>query len=60
MERIPEQLRQRLIQAGYDSIDVFPNNPESSRWNIVMTRCSFSDLELNIVTMLQPHQVFLY
>jgi hypothetical protein len=49
MERIPEQLHQRLIQAGYDSVEALPNEKSDARWNNVMTRCGFNDPELNKV-----------
>jgi hypothetical protein len=43
MERIPEELRLRLIQAGYDSVDTLPNEKSDSRWMNVRTICGFSD-----------------
>ena len=49
MDRIPEALRERLIQAGYDSVESLPNEKNDLRWNNVMTQCAFSDPELNKV-----------
>ena len=49
MDNIPEQLRQRLIQADYDRVSRLPNEKNDPRWNHVMTRCGFSDPELNKV-----------
>lgn len=49
MERIPEQLRQRLVQVGYDRIERLPNNAESSRWNDVRVDCGLSRPELKEV-----------
>lgn len=49
MERIPEQLRRILIQAGYNRIEHLPNNPDSTRWNDVRNDCHFSRPEMNEV-----------
>jgi hypothetical protein len=49
MERIPQQLHQRLIQAGYDSVEALPNEKSDARWKDVRSDCHFSGPELNKV-----------
>lgn len=53
---IPENLKERLIQAGYDSIDSFPFTPDSSRWEMVKQDCSFTNPDVNrVILALFPH-----
>jgi hypothetical protein len=49
MERIPQDLRQRLIQAGYDTVDALPNVRDTEDWNNVRVNCGFTDPQLNRV-----------
>jgi hypothetical protein len=49
MERIAGQLRQRLIQAGYDRIERLPNEKNDLRWNDVRSDCELSRPEMNEV-----------
>ena len=49
MERIPEQLRQRLVQDGYDRVERLPNIAVRTEWVDVKRDCGFSNPELNEV-----------
>jgi hypothetical protein len=46
---VGEQLRQRLIQAGYDRIERLPNEKNDPRWNDVRSDCELSRPEMNEV-----------
>lgn len=39
MENIPEDLRQKLIQAGYNRVQRLPNIRETQDWNNVQANC---------------------
>jgi hypothetical protein len=49
MEKIPENLKQCLIEMGYDAINKLPNNPDSTRWDKVQAECNFSTPQMNQV-----------
>ena len=49
MENIPEQLRQRLIEAGYDRVERLPNVAVRTEWASVQNDCRFSNPDLNEV-----------
>ncbi len=49
METIPEPIRRKLIDSGYDSLDKLPNDKDVNRWNRVQTRCVLDDPEVDQV-----------
>ena len=49
MERIPHELREKLAQAGYDSVEAFPNVASRSEWSHVQVDCGFTNPQLNKV-----------
>lgn len=49
MERIPQLLKERLIAAGYDSIDSLPVTPDPSHWRFVKQDLGFTNPDLNRV-----------
>ena len=49
MDRIPSELRDILIEHGYDTVEILPNNSESTRWANVQQDCGLSNPALNKV-----------
>eukprot|EP01038_Epipyxis_sp_PR26KG_P017399 gene17399-24047_t len=42
METIPEPIRVKLVEGGYDSLNKLPNNENVDRWNRAQNGCGFS------------------
>ncbi len=55
MENIPDELRQVLLNAGYNLRNTLPNNAESARWAGVKADCNLTNPQLNqIINALFP------
>jgi hypothetical protein len=56
-DAIPNDIKDKLIRKGYDSVQALPNNPESSkRWKQVRSDCNLSNGEINkIINALFPY-----
>ena len=42
MDDIPAELKNKLIEQGFNNLNTLPNVRESGDWNAVRTACNFS------------------
>eukprot|EP01038_Epipyxis_sp_PR26KG_P017366 gene17366-23987_t len=47
METIPEPIRVKLVEGGYDSFNKLPNNENVDRWNRVQNGCGLTNSEID-------------
>jgi len=47
METIPEPIRVKLVEGGYDSLNKLPNNENVDRWNRVQNGCGLTNSEID-------------
>lgn len=48
-DSIPEPIRAKLIQGGYDSVDTLPSDTESRYWDSVKSDCGLTNPQINKV-----------